>query len=141
MDDDVIRLHYEIAADDFEGAGAVSSSTKRLLGQLGIDPSTIKRIAISMYEAEINAVIHAYGGTADVEITPETITVTISDTGPGIPDLEKAMQAGFSTAGKEIRSKGFGAGMGLPNMKSNADHMEIETEVGVGTKVILTTKI
>ena len=141
MEDDAIRLHYNIDAGDFAAAGTASSSTKRLLGQLGIDPSAIKRVAIAMYEAEMNVVIHANGGYADVEITPEYITVVVKDEGPGIPDLEKAMQAGWSTAGSDIRSKGFGAGMGLPNMKSQADDLKIETEVGKGTKVTLVTRI
>ncbi len=137
MSDNIIRLHYDIDADDFSSAGLASSGTKRMLNQLGFNPAIVKKVAISMYEAEINAVIHADGGCADVEITPEKIVVVISDKGPGIPDIEQAMQAGWSTATNEIREQGFGAGMGLPNMKRYTDDMKIETELGVGTKVTL----
>ena len=137
MSDNIISLHYDIDADDFSSAGLASSGTKRMLNQLGFNPAIVKKVAISMYEAEINAVIHADGGCADVEITPEKIVVVISDKGPGIPDIEQAMQAGWSTATNEIREQGFGAGMGLPNMKRYTDDMKIETELGVGTKVTL----
>lgn len=136
-----LKLHYEIQADDFSLAGEASSNVKKLLVQLGIDPSVIKKTAISMYEAEINAVIHAGGGTADVIIAQDMIRVIISDHGPGIPDLELAMQEGYSTAPDDIRKLGFGAGMGLPNMKRYADKLVIDTEVGKGTIVTIEVNI
>ena len=101
----------------------------------------VKRVAIAMYEAEINAIIHAGGGAADVEITPERVEVRISDNGPGIPDLEKAMTAGWSTASETVRELGFGAGMGLPNMKKYSDEMTVETQQGVGTTVTMKVKL
>jgi anti-sigma regulatory factor (Ser/Thr protein kinase) len=109
-----------------------------MLVQLGIDPVQVKKAAISMYEAEINAVIHGGGGTADIIIDREKITVVIKDSGPGIADLELAMQEGYSTASDEIREMGFGAGMGLPNMERYADELEIDTKEGKGTTVTIT---
>jgi Anti-sigma regulatory factor (Ser/Thr protein kinase) len=134
----IIKLHYDISAEDFSLAGEASSSVKKKLVQLGISPAQVKKIAIAMYEAEINTVIHADGGTADVEIDSEKIVVTLKDTGPGIPDLEMAMQEGWSTAADNVREMGFGAGMGLPNIKRNSDKLDIITEVGKGTTVIIT---
>lgn len=134
----MIKLHYDISAKDFSLAGEASSNVKKKLVQLGIDPVLVKKIAIAMYEAEINAVIHANGGYADVDIDSGKVIVVIQDTGPGIPDLELAMQEGWSTAADSVREMGFGAGMGLPNIKRNADKLDIETEVGKGTKVIIT---
>ena len=131
----MVKLHYDISPDDFSLAGEASSSVRKKLVQLGVDPVLVKKTAIAMYEAEINAVIHANGGVSDVEIDSEKIVVKIKDTGPGIPDLELAMQEGWSTATDSIREMGFGAGMGLPNMKRYADKLEIETEVGKGTTV------
>lgn len=130
-----VKLHYELPASDLSSAGEASSSVKKLLSQLGLNPLTIKKVAISMYEAEINAVIHAGGGTADVEIDRKKIVVVISDDGPGIADIGLAMQEGYSTASDNIREMGFGAGMGLPNIKRHADRLEIESEVGKGTRV------
>ena len=132
-----VKLHYDIDAEDFTTAGEASSGVKKTLTRLGAEPDVIKRVAIAMYEAEINAVIHGGGGAADVEITPEKVTVVISDQGPGIPDLDKAMTPGWSTATNLVREMGFGAGMGLPNMKRYTDEMYVESEVGVGTKVTL----
>ena len=132
-----LKLHYDISPDDFSLAGEASSSVRKKLVQLGVDPVLVKKTAIAMYEAEINAVIHANGGVSDVEIDSEKIVVKIKDTGPGIPDLELAMQEGWSTATDSIREMGFGAGMGLPNMKRYADKLEIETEVGKGTTIII----
>ena len=132
-----LRLHYEIPGDDFTYAGEASSCVKKTLGRLGINPSVIKKVSIAMYEAEINAVIHAGGGSADVEINQQKIIVKISDSGPGIPDLELAMKEGYSIAPDHIREMGFGAGMGLPNIKKNADNLQIETEVGKGTTVTI----
>lgn len=134
---DVITLHYDINAEDFSAAGEASSGVKRTLNKLGVNPDVVKKVSIAMYEAEINAVIHADGGAADVEISPEKVVVVISDHGPGIPDMEQAMQPGWSTATETVREMGFGAGMGLPNMKRYTDEMHVETKVGVGTKVTL----
>ena len=108
---------------------------------MGVSPEAIRKVAIAMYEGEINMVIHAKGGEITVEITPEKILMILDDVGPGIPDVDMAMQAGFSTAPDEVRSLGFGAGMGLPNMKKYSDEMEIETEIGVGTKITMTVYI
>lgn len=141
MSSGLIRLHYDISAKDFSLAGEASSSVKKMLVQLGVDPAVVKKTAIAMYEAEINAVIHANGGASDVEIDSEKILVRITDAGPGIPDLELAMQEGWSTATDSIREMGFGAGMGLPNMKRYADKLNIETEVGKGTTVTITVNL
>lgn len=141
VSEDVIRLRYPIAGNDFNFAGEASSNVKKKLTQLGLDPYTIKRIAIAMYEAEINAVIHANGGVAEVEIGNDRVLVNIRDEGPGIPDIEMAMREGFSTAPDEIREMGFGAGMGLPNIKRYSDVLEIHTEVGKGTTVSITVNI
>ena len=128
-----MKLHYDIPAKDLTCAGEASSNVKKLLVQLGINPVFIKKTAVSMYEAEINAVIHGGGGSAHVEIDHEKVQIYISDKGPGIPNLELAMQEGYSTASDEIREMGFGAGMGLPNIKRYADVLDIQTEVGKGT--------
>ena len=132
-----MKLRYEIPSNDLTCAGEASSNVKKLLVQLGIDPALIKKTAVSMYEAEINAVIHGNGGTANIEIDNEKILARIRDRGPGIPDLELAMQEGYSTASDEVREMGFGAGMGLPNMKRYADKLDIDTEVGRGTTVTI----
>ncbi len=136
-----MKFRYPVDGNDFTRAGEISSKVKKQLKQLGLSPDVIRRVAIIMYEAEINMVIHANGGTIDVEITPEQIRLIFSDTGPGIPDIEKAMQEGFSTASHEVRELGFGAGMGLPNMKKNSDEMKIDTKIGVGTTMDLIVKI
>jgi len=141
LSEEIIRLHYDINAEDFSAAGEASSNVKKTLTRLGINPNVIKRVAIAMYEAEINAVIHADGGFADVTISPTEVVVVITDHGPGIPDLDKAMTAGWSTASQEVRELGFGAGMGLPNMKRYTDEMHVESEINVGTKVTLIIKI
>lgn len=135
---ETMHLHYEVSGDDFTHAGEASGNVKRTLKQLGFSPDVIRRVTISMYEGEINMVIHARGGQADVDITPEKIDVVLSDRGPGIPDVNLAMQEGYSTAPDNIRSLGFGAGMGLPNMKKYTDSLSIETAIGVGTKVHMT---
>ncbi len=137
MSEAIVKLHYDIDAEDFTTAGEASSGVKKTLTRLGVNHEVIKRVAIAMYEAEINAVIHANGGTADVEITPERVTVIIADNGPGIPDLDQAMTPGWSTATNLVREMGFGAGMGLPNMKRYTDEMYVDSKVGVGTKVTL----
>ncbi len=139
--EDAIVLTYDISADDFTRAGEASSDVKRKLKQMGVDPEAIRKVAIAMYEGEINMVIHASGGLITVEITPQQIKMILADVGPGIPDVELAMQAGYSTAPDEIRSLGFGAGMGLPNMKKYSDDMEIDTRLGEGTTITMTVKI
>ena len=130
-----IQLHYDIDGSNLLAAGEVSSAVKKMLKQLGVAPAIVRKVSISMYEAEINTVIHAGGGFADVVITPEQINVKFTDHGPGIPDVSLAMKEGYSTATQEIREMGFGAGMGLPNMKSYSDEMNIHSVVGEGTTV------
>ena len=141
MPDDVVTFRFDVDGDDFSSAGAASVEVKKRLRQLGISPDVIRRVAIAMYEGEINMVIHADGGCAVVEVTPDEIIMVLEDHGPGIADVELAMQEGYSTARENIRSLGFGAGMGLPNMKKYTDTMHIDTEVGRGTKVTMTVKI
>lgn len=139
--EDAIVLTYDISADDFTRAGEASSDVKRKLKQMGVDPEAIRKVAIAMYEGEINMVIHAKGGLITVEMTPQQIKMILADVGPGIPDVELAMQAGYSTAPDEVRSLGFGAGMGLPNMKKYSDVLEVDTTLGVGTTVRMVVKI
>ena len=127
------HLHFEVPGDDFTRAGEASAAVKRTLKQLGFPSDAIRRVAIAMYEGEINMVIHAGGGEADIDILPDKVTVVLTDHGPGIPDVEKAMQEGWSTAPDNVRSLGFGAGMGLPNMKKYSDEMTIDSVVGQGT--------
>ena len=136
-----IRLHYDVPGDDFTRAGEASSAVKRKLKQLGFQPDVIRRVAIAMYEGEINMVIHAGGGEADVEILPGRVTAVLTDHGPGIPDVEQAMQEGWSTAPDNVRNLGFGAGMGLPNMKKYSDEFDIQSTVGVGTTVKMLVNI
>lgn len=138
---DSIKLHYDVPGDDFTRAGAASSDVKRNLKQLGISPSVIRNVSIAMYEGEINMVIHAGGGRIDVEITEEQIIMILADDGPGIANLELAMKEGYSTAPDNIRCLGFGAGMGLPNIKKYTDDFRIETEVGKGTTLYLKVNI
>lgn len=134
----VIVRDYTIPANDFTIAGEASSNVRKILTQLGVSPNVVKRASIAMYEAEINAVIHGKGGNAHVEIDENKIYIIISDEGPGIADLELAMQEGYSTAPDSIREMGFGAGMGLSNMKKHADILDIDTEVNRGTTVHIT---
>ncbi|HAE23633.1 MAG TPA: anti-sigma regulatory factor [Spirochaetaceae bacterium] len=136
-----MKLHYEVPGDDLSLAGRASTEVKRALGRLGIDPVEIKRVAVAMYEAEINMVIHAGGGTAEADISPERVTVVLADHGPGIADLDLAMQEGYSTAPESVREMGFGAGMGLPNIKRNADDLHIDTALGLGTTVTIVIKL
>ena len=135
-----IHLHYDVNGEDFTRAGEASGSVKKRLKALGYNPDAIRRVAIAMYEAEINMVIHADGGFVDVDIFPDHVDVLLSDHGPGIPDVEKAMQEGYSTAPDNVRNLGFGAGMGLPNIKKYTDSMRIETEIGKGTDLYLTVE-
>ena len=130
-----MRFEYTIEAGNFTKAGDASSSFKKILKQLNVDPHIIKRIVVSLYEAEVNIVAHANGGKAICEVDTNRITMHLNDEGPGIPDIEKAMQAGYSTASARVREMGFGAGMGLQNIKNNADELNIQSEVGIGTKL------
>ncbi|MBP3702813.1 MAG: ATP-binding protein [Lachnospiraceae bacterium] len=134
---ETIKLTYQVDGEDFTRAGEASSDLKSKLKQMGVSPEAVRKVAIAMYEGEINMVIHAYGGVITVEISPEEIVMELADKGPGIADIDKAMQAGFSTAPDNVRNLGFGAGMGLPNMKKYSDIMELETVVGEGTTVTM----
>ena len=140
MNDELI-FKFNVDGDDFTSAGAASVQIKKNLRQLGIPADIIRRVSIAMYEGEINMVIHAGGGSADVLVYEDRIEISLDDHGPGIADVERAMQEGFSTAPDNIRSLGFGAGMGLPNMKRYTDSMKIDTELGVGTHILMTVKL
>lgn len=132
-----LTFEYQVSGDDFTRAGEASSDVKNKLKMMGVDSGVIRRVAIAMYEGEINMVIHADGGSIKVLVSDDNIRLILADTGPGIPDVEKAMQQGYSTAPEEVRSLGFGAGMGLPNMKKFSDNMQIDTKVSVGTTVTM----
>ncbi|MCR4624575.1 MAG: ATP-binding protein [Lachnospiraceae bacterium] len=134
---DSLKLQYIISDEDFTRAGEASGDVKSKLKMMGVNPDVIRKVSIAMYEGEINMVIHANGGVIDVIITPKDITMILKDKGPGIKDVDLAMQAGYSTASENVRALGFGAGMGLPNMKKYSDEMKIETELGVGTTVTM----
>lgn len=138
---ETVKLTYEIDGDNFNAAGDASTAVKRVLKKLRLPAQIVRRAVVCMYEGEINMVIHADGGCAVVEVTPDEIIMVLEDHGPGIADVALAMQEGYSTARENIRSLGFGAGMGLPNMKKYTDTMRIDTEVGRGTKVTMTVKI
>jgi len=137
----MIKEVFSVAANDMTAAGDVSARIKRQMKQLGVPSAIMRRVSVCTYEAEINLVIHSMGGGIDFEITDENIIVHVYDVGPGIPDLEKAMTEGYSTASNEVRNMGFGAGMGLPNMKRNADGFTITSEVGKGTDIVMTFDI
>ena len=132
---DTINLTYDVPGDDFTRAGEASRDVKGVLKKLGLSPQVVRKVAIAMYEGEINMVIHGGGGQITVEVTPDAVTMRLADHGPGIRDISLAMQEGWSTAPEEVRNLGFGAGMGLPNMKKYSDEMEVISEVGVGTTV------
>jgi len=134
----MVRLRYEIEGGNFNRAGNASSQVKKMLKQLNIDQRLIKKIVVALYEAEVNIVAHAFEGSMEIEISPEKIDMILKDKGPGIPDVNKAMTEGFSTASQKVREMGFGAGMGLPNIKRNTDQLEIDTIVGVGTTLKMT---
>jgi anti-sigma regulatory factor (Ser/Thr protein kinase) len=134
-------FHFDIDGEDFISAGQASIQIKKNLRRIGLDPEIIRRVSIAMYEGEINMVIHAKGGEADVKLYEDRIEIILADKGPGIKNIDEAMQEGFSTASDTIRSLGFGAGMGLPNMKRYSDEMEINTEIGVGTTVRMVIKL
>ena len=136
--DEAVRFHFVVDGEDFTSAGQASVQVKKNLRKLGIPPEVIRKISIAMYEGEINMVIHADGGEADVLVYEDRIVMILTDRGPGIADVEKAMQEGYSTAPDNVRSLGFGAGMGLPNMKRYTDDMKIEAVVGEGTTITMT---
>lgn len=132
-----IHYQYEVDGNDFSRAGEASSKLKQKLKEMNLPPDIIRRCSIAIYEGEINMVIHANGGVIDVDISPKRILMVLKDVGPGIPDIEQAMQEGFSTANEEVNMLGFGAGMGLPNMKRSSDEIHIDTELNVGTTVTM----
>jgi serine/threonine-protein kinase RsbT len=136
-----MKLEFEIEGGDFAKAGQASSEVKHILKQINIPPVDIKRIAVAMYEAEVNVVAHAYKGKMLVIIDPKKVFIRIEDQGPGISNIEQAMQEGYSTASEAVRQMGFGAGMGLPNMKKNVDELKVTSEVGKGTVVELISYI
>jgi Anti-sigma regulatory factor (Ser/Thr protein kinase) len=136
-----MQLEYKVEGGDFARAGWASSQVKKVLKQLNIDQSVIKRVVVALYEAEVNIVAHAYRGVITVNIDAEKIKMKLEDEGPGIPDISLAMQRGYSTASPQVREMGFGAGMGLPNIDTNADIFDIETNLGVGTTLDITINL
>lgn len=134
---DSLTFHFDVDGENFVSAGQASVQVKKNLRELGFPPEIIRRVSIAMYEGEINMVIHAGGGTADVDVFEDRIVIVLSDHGPGIPDINLAMQEGYSTATDNVRSLGFGAGMGLPNMKRYTDEMRIDSTVGKGTVITM----
>jgi anti-sigma regulatory factor (Ser/Thr protein kinase) len=138
---EAVRFHFAVDGEDFTSAGQASVQVKKNLRKLGIPPEIIRKISIAMYEGEINMVIHANGGDADVLVYEDRIEIVLADRGPGIANVELAMQEGFSTAPDNVRSLGFGAGMGLPNMKRYTDDMRIESTVGEGTTITMTVML
>jgi len=136
-----VRTEYEILSGAYDRAGDASGDIKRRLKQLGIDNNTLRRVAVTSYEMEMNIIIHSQGGVMGLMVDQDWITLYSKDTGPGIPDVQLAMREGFSTAGQDARDMGFGAGMGLPNMKRNADTFEITSLMGEGTQISITFKV
>ena len=134
---ELIHEVYPVEKDAFETAGEVSGTIKRMLRKLGVPSQVIRRVSVASYEVELNLVIHSLGGQMEITIEPDSVTLDVSDRGPGIPDLDLAMQEGWSTASDEVRTLGFGAGMGLPNIKKYTDEMKIDTEKDVGTTISL----
>ena len=132
---------FSVEKDDFVTAGEASAKIKRTLKKLGVDSVLLRRISVCAYEVELNLVIHSLGGTIDFQVTQDGVTLLVKDRGPGIPDLDLAMREGWSTAPESVRMMGFGAGMGLPNMKRNADEFDIKSEVGVGTEILMRFKL
>ena len=130
-----MHLAYQVYEADFVNAGAASSAIKKTLKQLNVNPQIVKRVVVALYEAEVNAIAHAYGGMIYADIEPDKIILKVEDKGPGIPDIAWAMQEGNSTASPEVRNMGFGAGMGLPNIQKNVDKLNVTSTVGVGTTV------
>ena len=138
---DKVNFHFEIDGENFTSAGEASVRIKKMLREMGFTPEIIRRVSVAMYEGEINMVIHANGGDADINVYCDRIEIILADRGPGIPDIDLAMQEGYSTAPDNIRSLGFGAGMGLPNMKRYTDDMKIESVVGKGTTITMTVNV
>ncbi len=138
---DKVNFHFDIDGENFTSAGEASVRIKKVLREMGFSSDIIRRVSVAMYEGEINMVIHANGGSADVDVYCDKIEIILADSGPGIPDIEQAMQEGYSTAPDTIRSLGFGAGMGLPNMKRYTDDMRIESQVGKGTTIYMTVRV
>ena len=138
---EAVKFHFVVDGEDFTSAGQASVQVKKNLRKLGIDPETIRKISIAMYEGEINMVIHAGGGEADILVYEDRIEMILADHGPGIANIELAMQEGYSTATNNVRSLGFGAGMGLPNMKRYTDSMKIESVLGEGTTITMTVNL
>lgn len=134
-----MQFRFELEGGNFSKAGYASSNIKKVLKQLSIDPKIIKRVVVALYEAEVNIVAHAWRGTVVADLDADKITLTLEDEGPGIPDIELAMKEGYSTASSAVREMGFGAGMGLPNMKKNVDELIIDSKVGRGTTVRMVT--
>lgn len=134
-----MQFKFELEGGNFSKAGYASSQIKKVLKQLSVDPRVVKRVVVALYEAEVNIVAHAWRGTVVAELDGDKIFLELKDEGPGIPDLDLAMQEGYSTASEAVREMGFGAGMGLPNMRKNVDELKIESRVGVGTTVRMTT--
>jgi anti-sigma regulatory factor (Ser/Thr protein kinase) len=136
-----MKFEFPIEGGDFIKAGYASSQIKKILNQLNLDPALIRRISVALYEAEVNVVAHAFKGAMKVFINPAKITIRVEDEGPGIPDIEKAMQEGYSTASEKVREMGFGAGMGLSNIKKNTDELNIKSVINKGTVVEMVTYI
>ncbi len=136
-----LHLEFDVAGNNFVSAGSASDEVKKTLKMLGVDPVAVRKVAIAMYEGEINMVIHAGGGKASVDIDTDKVKIVLADEGPGIPDIALAMKDGYSTAPDAIRDLGFGAGMGLPNMKKYSDEMHIDSTVGVGTTVTMVVNL
>jgi anti-sigma regulatory factor (Ser/Thr protein kinase) len=136
-----LTFEFIVDGENFTSAGEASVSMKKHLRKLGFSPDIIRKVSIAMYEGEINMVIHAGGGVATVRVYPEKIEIVLADNGPGIENIELAMREGFSTATDSVRNLGFGAGMGLPNMKRYTDTMDIQSKLGHGTTVTMTVNI
>lgn len=132
-----MKFEYHVEGGDFLNAGNASGNIKKVLKKLNVDSSVLKRVVVALYEAEVNIVAHAYRGNITADISPQKIEIVLDDEGPGIPDIGLAMQQGYSTASTKVREMGFGAGMGLPNIKANTDDLKIESVVGKGTKITL----
>jgi anti-sigma regulatory factor (Ser/Thr protein kinase) len=136
-----MEFEYIVNGGDFSKAGQASSQFKKVLQQLNVAPQTIKRVVVALYEAEVNIVAHAFSGEINIELQPDKVVMTLTDEGPGIQDIEKAMEVGYSTASPKVREMGFGAGMGLSNIKNNADELEITSTVGIGTTVKILVRL
>ncbi len=138
MSQPTLHETWKVRKGDFATAGEASGAIKRLLKQIGVPAVTVRRVAVATYEVELNQVIHSLGGTIALDVDEQRVRVVAKDTGPGIPDIELAMREGYSTATDSVRNMGFGAGMGLPNMRRNADEFDIQSAVGAGTTITMT---